>query len=215
MGTVYDIPITNESTVITTGLIVGTRVSTGRKFRVGANIEGAKIAAYVHDDIIYRYISSESSAGENGIIVSYNSPWTFYAYTGLTATGTIYVVPVDNPEYFNPRYTISSRFYNSVGERGVSIAPSIDAFNTSSEALQAMGISMPGKYPITYRPTNCSFPNAPAKAAVGDTVVVPVVFPDGYGLVNDSNIYVTNNGVVIPSTYTNGQLTFTMPNPAQ
>lgn len=68
-------------------------------------------------------------------------------------------------------------------------------------------------YPITYRPTNCSFPGAPTEAAVGDTVVVPVTFPDGYGLVNESNIYVTNNGVVIPSSYSNGQLTFTMPDP--
>lgn len=69
-------------------------------------------------------------------------------------------------------------------------------------------------YPITYRPTNCSFPNAPTEAAVGENVVVPVTFPDGYGLVNESNIYVTNNGVVISSTYSNGQLTFTMPDPS-
>lgn len=70
------------------------------------------------------------------------------------------------------------------------------------------------KYPITYRPTNCSFPNAPTEAAVGENVVVPVTFPDGYGIVNESNIYVTSNGVVIPSTYSNGQLTFTMPDPS-
>lgn len=70
------------------------------------------------------------------------------------------------------------------------------------------------RYPITYRPTNCLFPGAPLEAMVGDTVVVPVSFPDGYGLVNESNIYVTNNGAVIPSTYSNGQLTFTMPDPS-
>ena len=71
------------------------------------------------------------------------------------------------------------------------------------------------KAQITYRPTNCSFPNAPTEGVVDSTVVVPVTFPEGYGLVNEANIYVTNNGVVIPSTYSNGQLTFTMPNPSQ
>lgn len=93
---------------------------------------------------------------------------------------------------------------------------SIPLYNTKQEALAAMndGIWDTIRYPITYRPTNCSFPNAPTEAAVGDTVVVPVTFPDGYGLVNESNIYVTNNGVVIPSAYSNGQLTFTMPDPS-
>lgn len=68
-------------------------------------------------------------------------------------------------------------------------------------------------YPITYRLTNCTAPSAPDEAAVGDTVTVPFVFEDGYGIVNDANVFVTNNGVVIPSTYANGHLTFTMPDP--
>lgn len=69
-------------------------------------------------------------------------------------------------------------------------------------------------YPITYRPTNCSFPNAPTEAAVGDTVVVPVTFPEGYGLANPNDLFVQCNGVLVPSTYENGQLTFTMPDPS-
>lgn len=69
-------------------------------------------------------------------------------------------------------------------------------------------------YPITYRPTNISFPNAPTEAVVGNTVVVPVTFPDGYGLANPDDLYVQCNGVLVPSTYENGQLTFTMPDPS-
>lgn len=92
--------------------------------------------------------------------------------------------------------------------------PAFDPFDTYEEALYALTHYSPiVTYPITYRPTNCSFPDAPTEAAVGDTVVVPVTFPDGYGLANESNIYVTNNRVAIPSTYSNGQLTFTMPDP--
>lgn len=93
--------------------------------------------------------------------------------------------------------------------------PAFEPFDTYADALYAITHYRPiVSYPITYRPTNCSFPGAPTEAVVGDTVVVPVTFPDGYGLVNESNIYVTNNGVVIPSTYSNGQLTFTMPDPS-
>lgn len=86
-------------------------------------------------------------------------------------------------------------------------------FNSYDEAYNAIKNWLGVPYPITYNPINCSFPGAPTEAIVGDTVVVPVVFPDGYGLVNESNIYVTNNGVAFPSTYSNGQLTFTMPDP--
>lgn len=71
-------------------------------------------------------------------------------------------------------------------------------------------------YPITYRLTNCSAPSAPTEEAVGNTVNVDFAFPEGYGIVNpSSDIYVTNNGVVVPSSYANGRLTFTMPDPSQ
>lgn len=69
-------------------------------------------------------------------------------------------------------------------------------------------------YPITYRLINCTAHSAPTEAAIGDTVTVPLQFTSGYGIVNpSSDVYVTNNGVVIPSTYSNGVLTFTMPDP--
>lgn len=70
-----------------------------------------------------------------------------------------------------------------------------------------------GRYPITYRLTNCTAPNAPSEASIGDTVRVPLVFPEGYGIVNNANVYVTNNGAIVSSTYSDGVLTFEMPDP--
>lgn len=70
------------------------------------------------------------------------------------------------------------------------------------------------RYPITYRLTNATT-TAPNEAAVGDTVTVPLTFPEGYGVVNPTtDAYVTCNGVLVPSTYSNGQLVFTMPDPS-
>lgn len=69
-------------------------------------------------------------------------------------------------------------------------------------------------YPITYRMTNATH-SGPSEAAVGDNVEVPLSFPEGYGIVNAStDAYVTNNGVLIPSQYANGKLSFTMPDPS-
>lgn len=91
------------------------------------------------------------------------------------------------------------------------IASPYSSRNDAYTALSSIG----NHYPITYRPTNCTFPNAPTQAGVGDTVIVPVSFTEGYGIVNNSDIYVTCNGVTVPSTYNNGTLTFTMPDPSQ
>lgn len=72
----------------------------------------------------------------------------------------------------------------------------------------------PTTYPITYRLTNATT-TGPNEAAVGDTVTVPLTFPEGYDVVNpSSDAYVTCNGVLVPSTYSNGQLVFTMPDPS-
>lgn len=100
---------------------------------------------------------------------------------------------------------------------------------TSTGVLESLGIPVPVyasynsaissldtatlDYPITYRDTNATH-SGPVKAAIGDTVTVEYTFPDGYGIVNSSDIYVTNNGVLVPSTYANGTLTFTMPDPS-
>lgn len=86
-------------------------------------------------------------------------------------------------------------------------------YATQEEAYNAiMGIAI--VYPITYRLTNATT-TGPIEAVAGDTVTVPLTFPDGYGIVNpSSDAYVTCNGVLVPSTYSNGQLVFTMPDPS-
>lgn len=112
------------------------------------------------------------------------------------------------------------RFEELSGTQAVAsmINSEIPIYNSSGEAYVAFNDGnwdFPSDtYPITYRPTNCSFPNAPTEAAVGDTVTVPVAFTEGYTLVNSSDIHVTCNGVLVPSTYDNGTLTFTMPDPS-
>ncbi len=90
----------------------------------------------------------------------------------------------------------------------------IESYNSLAELLADADLLL-GNYDITYRLTNCTAPDAPTRATVGATVNVDFSFPTGYGIVNPStDVYVTNNGVVVPSTYANGILTFTMPNPS-
>lgn len=93
----------------------------------------------------------------------------------------------------------------------------IPIYQTREEAYAAFNDGIwtpqPTTFPITYRLTNCTAPDAPSEASIGSIVTVPFVFPDGYGIVNNENVYVTNNGVIVPSTYSDGVLTFEMPNP--
>lgn len=126
-------------------------------------------------------------------------------------TAIVFSTPAGRYDLASTVYSPGIIFPNYIGfsAEGV-LNAGLSIFDNINQIKAAFGIA----FPITYRPTNCSFPNAPTEAAVGDTVIVPVTFPDGYGLVNESNIYVTNNGVAVPSTYSNGQLTFTMPDPS-
>lgn len=76
-------------------------------------------------------------------------------------------------------------------------------------------IPIASSYPITYRLTNCTASSAPVEALVGETVNVTFSFSDGYGFINPStDVYVMNNGVLVPSNYSNGVLSFTMPDPS-
>ena len=85
----------------------------------------------------------------------------------------------------------------------------INLFNNESECLEALrGGAL---IPITYRLTNCTAPDAPSSALHGSTVTVTLNFTEGFGLVNASDAYVMNNGVLIPSSVANNVLTFTMP----
>ncbi len=144
---------------------------------------------FTYDSI--QYYSTDSTGMTN--TGSYN---TYYNLQSILVNGEY----VGGTHLANPDASVNTIYYNGIYADVPLISSIYDVIAPS--------------YPITYRPTNCSFPNAPTEATVGNTVVVPVTFPAGYGLVNESNIYVTNNGVVIPSTYSNGQLTFTMPDPS-
>lgn len=96
---------------------------------------------------------------------------------------------------------------------GIYNVPLYNNIDTAISDARNAGYGFLLGFPITYRLTNCTAPDAPSEANIGSTVTVPFVFPDGYGIVNNENVYVTNNGVIVPSTYSDGVLTFEMPNP--
>lgn len=81
-----------------------------------------------------------------------------------------------------------------------------------NEQAARMAIRNSGANNIVYRLTNCTAPSAPQSAVSGSIVNVNLQFPEGFGIINPENdVYVTNNGTRIASTYNNGLLTFTMP----
>lgn len=105
-----------------------------------------------------------------------------------------------------------SDFYRSTNATSY-ISLNIDVVSSLQEA-DSLFAGYSERYPITYRLTNASIDSAPTEAAAGEIVNASFTFPEGYGIVNtSSDIYVTNDGVVIPSSYSNGVLTFTMPDP--
>ena len=112
--------------------------------------------------------------------------------------------------------------YNTTGASAeISVTPSgfltgLTQYDSVISAIEGSGIQpIPSAYPITYRLTNCTADGAPTEAAVGDTVTVTPTFPENYGIINPStDIYVMCNGVIVPSTYTDGTLSFTMPDPS-
>lgn len=93
------------------------------------------------------------------------------------------------------------------------ISPVVESYSSKDELFRAFDAIMRVAYPITYRLTNCTAPDAPTEAAVGDSVSVSFVYTEGYGITDNTNVYVTNNGVIVPSTYSDGVLTFEMPDP--
>lgn len=145
----------------------------------------------------------------------YNAGYATAHSSGVNKIGDDYYYScIGGPYYvFNSSYTGT---YSFTLQDNLS---DVTQFNTVSEMLVAVenaGIRpYQSEYPITYRLTNCTAPTAPSEAAAGDTVTVPLSFTSGYGIVNpSSDIYVTNNGVLVPSTYFDGTLTFTMPDPS-
>lgn len=130
--------------------------------------------------------------------VTTHNPWTT---TRVTYKGNSYL--------FAPPWS----GYNDVSQFSATGCWANCPVYSSAAAFFWEEYSVPYDPTITYRLTNATT-TGPSEAAIGDTVIVPLTFPEGYGVVNPStDAYVTCNGVLVPSTYSNGQLVFTMPDP--
>lgn len=172
-------------------------------------------------DALAKNVNYPSSAFRHNFITSLVNETTRFAvlitsnYHGLYADKPIFDVSTYDITYYTSkadRDVISDGLYGWRSTAGTNIASDLDYFTSYEDMIAAFYSS--GSYPIVYRNTNCAS-SGPTEASVGDVVQVSYSFPDGYGIVNPStDIYVTNNGVVVPSSYVNGTLTFTMPDPS-
>lgn len=88
----------------------------------------------------------------------------------------------------------------------------LDEYSSRSAAIAAVEVYSPSK-PIIYRLTNCTAPSAPSEAATGSTVIVPLVFSEGFGIVSSSDAYVMNDGEQVPAIWNpnDNTITFNMP----
>lgn len=170
---------------------------------------------------VEQYVSASTSPIKIGC-VSNSISYSFYLYTILSGnsyynwsynewlniTNTTTGPNTGTILYYSFAFNVSSITVNS----------DITIYSSANEMISGIDNgnwnAYPTLYPITYRLTNATT-TGPNEAAVGDTVTIPLTFPEGYGVVNpSSDAYVTCNGIVIPSTYSNGQLVFTMPDPS-
>lgn len=156
-------------------------------------------AYYLDDDVVkflavhvtqhWRYSASKTEVGPDKYTLYNEMQWNDNDIGTLIMSGSNIHIP--------PQYML------------------VDYYYSYQEAYNAISQYIVEAYPITYRLTNATT-TGPNNANVGDTVTVPLTFTEGYGVVNPStDAYVTCNGVTVPSTYSNGQLTFTMPDPSQ
>lgn len=156
-----------------------------------------------------------------GLFIS-NNPFSLYSYQYNTFSSPNYRMgSVDSTvvNYNGYSYCVtgaansSGDDYYTISEYRTGLYDTV-AYSNFSLLLSDIGISPYGLLPINYRLTNCTAPDGPQSASVGSTVNIPFVFTEGYGFINPSvDVYVTCNGVSVPSTYSNGVLTFTMPSP--
>lgn len=206
MGDVIALPIISSydaETLVSNGLPLIEWQGIGDTTYAGSLYNNVLVAFYMIGSSEVGYIGycKENQASFARTFTNNNSEFVTKAINNVRTGITGYFSVGETFSYISSSYPITYKY-------GI--------FASLNEALNALASYSPIlSYPITYRPTNCTFPNAPTEAAVGDTVTVPVAFQEGYGIVNPSDIYVTCNGVTVPSTYNNGTLTFTMPDPSQ
>ena len=192
------------NTVKSNGLYVGSV-----RFNLGVAYQ--YFAAGENDDLLYAAPFAYRPNSSNYTIdlimaVRPNARWYHVVYVGTTE----YVLETSRMSMTDSGIfeTGGTYYLGSPGDLPLSY------YSSREEALDAISPYIISGYQIVYRDTNCTH-SGPDEAIVGDTVTVNYTFPDGYGIVNpSSDIYVTNNGVVIPSQYSNGVLTFRMPDPS-
>ncbi len=144
-----------------------------------------------------------------GYIFFSDNPFQYgYCELGLTS-GITYVDTFNsNNKPFLPNVNKYGRRSEGIYNTNDLIEFYLDPYNSLEDAIAAIADTSI----ITYRLVNCTAPSAPQSAISGSTVNVNLQFPEGFGIINPENdVYVTNNGTRIPSTYNNGLLTFTMP----
>lgn len=209
MGTVYEYPVVtgfdgiapdfhgqtteyNIGLIHNNGLTILSDSDTNLFVNIGSSVSGVRAAFWRENNRLHRI----------------ETPASTTAYRSYSSHRWPYVQLHESIELLF--YTGDWVFTSSTILDGVDI--DVDIYDSREEAEIAIGYS--SLFPITYRSSNITFPNAPTEARVGSTVTVNVSFPDGYGLANPNDLYVQCNGVVVPSVYANGQLTFTMPDPS-
>lgn len=159
-------------------------------------------------DYVFLLLANVSPAG-NFILRDVGNIYSFHnnEYTNI--------VNINGSHYYGLYHYLSDtskRTIYSYTKTGIFDLPIISSVSSLYSSITIAPIR--SEYPIVYRNTNC-ISSGPAEASVGDAVQVEYTFPEGYGIVNPStDIYVTNNGVVVQSSYSNGILTFTMPDPS-
>lgn len=210
-GTVYDVPVisidyytfpasryenlgASEKAMVDAFVANGLRLSTydydsNAGDYIAAKVAGVKFAVYLHNNFIRSILYS-----------SVSTPFI---------TGQVYRHTTPNIEARGWRFDYYNNAVYSDYNRDINLNI-LDYFDSLEDAQRALGL---GGYPITYRLTNAYATTAPTSANIGDIVTVPLEFPDGYGIVNSNDVYVTNNGVIVQSSYSDGRLVFTMPDP--
>ena len=86
-------------------------------------------------------------------------------------------------------------------------------YSTQNEARAALNAAMLPQYKaVTYRLTNCTGSPTPAQAEIGTTLSIALTPSNGFAFLEPTaDIYVTNNGTRIQSTFSNGTLSFVVP----
>lgn len=200
------IPVSNGYTfnnIFVQGLLVGTIVinygsaSNGTQGKIASDMEGCYVG------IIGNNIYAKSRVNMATVYLSNSYYSSIYGTTNAVSINLSNLS--DNNWYYN-------NFNTSVATCSTNNTIYVQRYTNLQEFLNS---SVTVLYPITYRDTNATH-SGPDSASPGDVVSVDYTFADGYGIVNPStDIYVTNNGVIVPSSYSNGTLTFTMPDPSE